>query len=75
MKIKILPKVIVANIDSEDNLIDLSIMKSFYAIRALKVAAFFGSDTVVEIKETNDYGQVYIEQFQIWIKKEEYVEV
>lgn len=73
MKIKILPKVIVENIDSEESLSDQSIMESFYCIRKLKVAAFFGSDTILEVNQNNQYGQVYIDQFDIWLHENEFV--
>lgn len=72
MKIKILPQAIVAGIPSEDELADHSLMESLYCIRSLKVAAFYGSDTVVEVSKINSSGQVFIEDFDIWINQNEY---
>jgi hypothetical protein len=75
MKIKILPKKILENIQSEEDLSDQSIMECLYAIRALKVAVYYGDETVVEVGEMNTAQQVYIDQFSIWMTAEEYVVV
>lgn len=74
MRIKILPENILQNVASEDMLLDQSHMESIYEIRRLKVAVAF-SNEVIEVEKTNDCGQVYIEQFAIWINADEYLKV
>jgi len=71
MKIIINSKRIAENIQSEDALAELSKMDSFYEIRKLKVAVLLnGLD--IEITKMNDYAQVFIDEFDIWINSNEY---
>lgn len=72
MKIKLLPQRIRENTASEEQLFDVSIMESIYAIRALQAAIYYSVDTVVEVGEPNADGQVFLDEFDIHINKDEY---
>ena len=72
MVIKIDAKAIVDTLESEEELLGTSIEESLYAIRRLKVAIKLNT---VEIKKSNKYGQVYIDEFEIWLDKEHYKEI
>ena len=77
MKIKLLPLSIAKNVQSEESLSEQSTLESIYEIRAL-VAAIELNDTVVEIDEStecNGHGQVYLKQYEIWLKPNTWVEV
>ena len=71
MKIIINSKRIAENIQSEDDLAELSKMDSFYEIRKLKAAVLLNG-LEVEVTKMNEYAQVYIDEFEIWIHSSEY---
>lgn len=76
MKIILWPNQIVNNLPSEEDLLDMSKMESLYVIRRLKAALFYtGDDAVFSVDEPNSAGQVYIDDFEIWISENEYIVV
>lgn len=74
MKIKILPQTIVDSTQSEDKLLDCSVIESIYEIRALK-AAIELADKEIEITKSNGSGQVFLDSHDIWLKPGTFVEL
>lgn len=74
MKIRILPLKIVESIQTEDSLLDQSIIESIYEIRALKVAIELANKDV-EVTKTNTVGQVFIDSHDIWLRPDTFVEL
>jgi len=70
-KIKIIALAVSKTTMSEEELSDLSIMESIYAIRRLK-AAIDLYDHEIEC-EVNDSGHAFIESHSIWIEPECYI--
>ena len=56
----------LASHESEEELLELSKMESIYQIRQLRAMLHYG-DTVLDFDQTNDYGQGYLYDFNIWI--------
>lgn len=77
MKVKIIPEKFLENAQSEENLLDLSKLESIYEIRRLKVAIKYAHQVVEidEAKETNKDGQIFIKEYEIWINKNEYMQI
>lgn len=74
MKIKILPQAVVDITQSEDELLDCSVIESIYEIRTLK-AAIELADKEIEITKTNGCGQVFLDSHDIWLKAGTFVEL
>ena len=74
MKVRLMPLEIANQVDTEDNLLDQSKMESIYEIRALK-AAIELAGLEVEITQTNDNGQIFIDSHEIWLKPNTWEEV
>ena len=73
MIIEINAEAIVDSLESEEELLESSVAESLYAIRRLKVAVKLKK---VEVKEFNRLsGQVYIDEFEIWLSKDHYKEI
>ena len=73
MIIEINAEAIVDSLESEEELLESSVAESLYAIRRLKVAVKLKT---VEVKEFNRLsGQVYIDEFEIWLSKDHYKEI
>jgi hypothetical protein len=71
MIIKILTQEIESNIRTDDEILDRNIMDILVDIRKLRAAIVLrGID--VEVRNTNAHGQVFIDQFEVWINSNEY---
>lgn len=74
IKVRLKPEAIVAQTESEEDLADQSVMESFYAIRALKAAAKYGT-MPIEVKLHAKCDQIWIDEFDIWLRSNEYERV
>lgn len=66
IKVKIDVEKTLDSLESEDELLDLSIMESIYNIRALKACLEF-QGKIIEVKKVSDHGQALIEKHQIHV--------
>jgi len=71
MLVKLIGRVILEHTYGDEELTELSVMESIYAIRKLK-AVIDADGNFIEVKEGTD-GQVYSEKYQTWFHKDEYV--
>jgi hypothetical protein len=71
MLVKLVGKQIAENIYSEEELSELSVMESMYAIRILK-AVIDADGECIEVKEIEN-NQVYSEKYKICFSEGEYI--
>jgi len=71
MLVKLVGKQIAKNIYSEEELSELSVMESIYAIRILK-AVIDADGKYIEVKETEN-NQVYSKKYKIHFSEGEYL--
>lgn len=74
MKVKILAEKILENAQKEEDLLDQSIIESIYEIRRLKVALIYGNQ-IIDIEQSNNHNQIYINSLEIWINENEYQKI
>lgn len=67
MKVVLNSKETIESIYDENELMDLSIMESIYAIRTLKALVESVENGFIEVSKQNNNGQVYSEKYQIWL--------
>jgi len=72
MRIRILPHRILDNTPCEAELYDSSLTEAVYAIRKLRLAIFYGDTVTLDVEESNQWGQVFVDKFGIWINRDEY---
>lgn len=70
ISVKLIGSVIANNTYSENELSELSVMESIYAIRKLKAVIESNGD-FIDVKEGED-NQVYSEKYKIWFQEGEY---
>jgi hypothetical protein len=70
MLVKLRGRAILENTYGEEELTELSVLESIYAIRKLK-AVIDADGNFIEVKEGTD-GQVYSEKYEIWFQENEY---
>lgn len=72
MKIKLLPKVIIEGIPSEDRMSDCLKLEIMYEIRKLKALEKSIEDGWIEVTEDISGNQRFSKQFQIWFQEDEF---
>ena len=72
MRVRLIPKNIIENSYTEEELKDLSILESFYVMRKLKAVIKSVENSSIGVTEPNDNGQVFSSEFMIWFNQNEY---
>lgn len=72
-KVKIIIEEIIDTLPSNEELGDSSIMETIYIFSKLRAYRKSLKDGFIEVHpDTNEYGQVYSDEFDIWFSKGEY---
>jgi hypothetical protein len=71
MKIKILSKQISSEVPEDDVIFDSSVKDVFYIIKTLQVGCAY-QDEIIEVDEPDEYGQIYIKEYDIFIQSHMY---